>query len=318
MPAVAAAANAAPVANLYIIVGTRAGVVYRYQKGNFSPSASVPIASASKLLTSLIVQQLVADGTMRLDDNPQRYFSYWTSSPTDPRSSVTLAQLLSMTSGFNSDTSGGNCTSNAGTTVQACARAIYDSGLNSAPGSSFSYGGTAFQIAAAMAEAASGKTISQIVNDKLVQPFGLTGTGFYSPSIANPLMAGGGSSSIEDYTKVMAAMLDGRLAPNRAEFIRDRSAGLRVLYDPTAADTSSEWHYALGAWRECDDIPFSANCAGQQVVSSPGAFGWTPWIDYDRGYWAIIGIQAGFGGDAASVRLEQQIQPLIHTALGVP
>lgn len=317
MPAVAAAAEAAPVANLYIIVGTRAGVVYRYQKGSFSPTAGVPIASASKLLTSLVIQQLVADGTLRLDDHPQRYLSYWTNSPTDPRSRVTLDQLLSMTSGFNSDTSGGGCISTAATTVQACARAIYDSGLNSAPGSSFSYGGTAFQIAAAMAEAATGKTINQIVNEELVTPFGLSGTGFYSPSLTNPMMAGGGFSTVEDYAKVMAAMLDGRLAANRAEFIRDRSAGLTVLYDPTA-NATTEWHYALGAWRECDQKPFSAGCTAQQLVSSPGAFGWTPWIDYDRGYWAIIGIQAGFGGDVASVRLEQQIQPLIHSALGMP
>ncbi len=319
MLAVTAAANAASIGDLYIIVGTRAGVVYRYQKGSFAPTTSVPVASASKLLTSVVIQRLVERGTMRLDDRPQRFLPWWTSSAADPRSTVTLAQLLSFTSGFDSDALGGGCIATATTTVQACARAMYDSGPNSVPGSSFAYGGASFQIAAAMAEAATSKTMVQIVNDELVVPFGLTGTAFPSPSTSNPRMAGGGFSTIEDYAKVMAALLDGRLASNRAAFIEDRVGSRTVLYEPEAAGVTGDWHYALGVWRECDDTPFSVACGSQQIVSSPGAFGWTPWIDYDRGYWAIIGMQGTFGlGSVQGVRLEQQIQPLIHTALGVP
>lgn len=318
MPAVTAAANAAPVADLYIIVGTRAGVVYRYQKGSFAPTTSVPIASASKLLTSVVIQRLVERGVMRLDDHPQRWLPYWTGSAADPRSTVTLAQLLSFTSGFDSDSLGGGCISTAATTVQACARAMYESGPNSTPGNNFAYGGASFQIVAAMAEAATGKGVNQIVNDELVAPFGLTGTAFLSPSATNPRMAGGGFSTIEDYAKVMTALLDGRLATNRAAFIEDRVGSKTVLYEPEAAGATGDWHYALGVWRECDDTPYSVACGSQQVVSSPGAFGWTPWIEYDRGYWAIIGMQIGFSGSVTSVRLEQQIQPLIHSALGVP
>ena len=41
MPAVVAAANAAPITNLYIIVGTRNGVVFRFEKGSFAPTALV-------------------------------------------------------------------------------------------------------------------------------------------------------------------------------------------------------------------------------------------------------------------------------------
>ena len=103
MPAVTAAANASFVPNLYIIVGTRAGVVYRYEKGRFPSASTYPIASASKLVASATIQRLVDRGVMRLDDNPQRYLSYWTSSAADQRSRVTLEHLLSFTSGFNTD-----------------------------------------------------------------------------------------------------------------------------------------------------------------------------------------------------------------------
>ncbi len=79
MPAVTAAANASVTPNLYIIVGTRAGVVYRYEKGSFPPASTFAIASASKVVASATIQRLVDRGVMRLDDAPQRYLSYWTS-----------------------------------------------------------------------------------------------------------------------------------------------------------------------------------------------------------------------------------------------
>ena len=55
------------------------------------------------------------------------------------------------------------------------------------------------------------------------------------------------------------------------------------------------------------------------MLSSPGAFGFTPWVDFGKGYWAIIAIEenTGKGFDPASVavELEQALQPLIETAL---
>jgi serine-type D-Ala-D-Ala carboxypeptidase/endopeptidase len=67
--------------------------------------------------------------------------------------------------------------------------------------------------------------------------------------------------------------------------------------------------YGLSAWLEC------ANPAeGCQKMSSPGAFGFTPWIDRERGYYAILGMEyesaQGFG-----FRTEQKLQPVIEQAL---
>ena len=317
MPAVAVAANASPVANLYIIVGDARGVVYRFQKGSFSSTVPVPVASASKLLTSLVVMRLVDRGVLRLDDNPQRVLSNWTSAAADPRSGVTLQQLLSFTSGFNTEGANGNCMADPATTLSACVQGIYAAGLTTAPGTAYAYASPHLQIAGAMAEAATGKPMAQIIREELTTPFGLTATSFPTPSATNPRMAGGAFSTVEDYAIVMAALLDGRMVRDLGGFVQDRTAGLTVLFEPEAAIENGDWHYALGAWRECDDTPFSVRCASQRTISSPGAFGWTPWIDVDRGYWAIIGMQQGLGS-IPSVRLEQQIQPLIATALGVP
>ena len=316
MPAVTAAALASSTADLYIIIGNRSGVVYRFQKGSFSPTAPVLLASASKLLAGVTIMRLVDRGVMRLDDHPQRYLPWWTTSAADSRSQVTLQQLLSFTSGFNSDESTSGCYADAASTTAACARSLYDAGVATPPGASFAYGPAHMTIAAAMAAAATGKSWNQIVADEVTTPLGMTATVNDFPSPANPRIAGGASSTIEDYARLMAAMLGGNLVvlPN---FIQDRTAGTATAYTPIAP-VFGDWHYALGSWRECDAVPFASACASQQLVSSPGAFGWTPWIDLDRGYWAIIGMQQGAGGSVESVRLEQQIQPLIGAALGTP
>lgn len=56
------------------------------------------------------------------------------------------------------------------------------------------------------------------------------------------------------------------------------------------------------------------------MISSAGAFGFTPWIDFNRGYWAVIVLEEplnrGYSPGELSVALEQELQPLIATALG--
>lgn len=56
-------------------------------------------------------------------------------------------------------------------------------------------------------------------------------------------------------------------------------------------------------------------------VISAGAFGLTPWMDFGRGYWANIVLEAplnrGFDPAQRSIALEQELQPLIAEALGI-
>jgi D-alanyl-D-alanine-carboxypeptidase/D-alanyl-D-alanine-endopeptidase len=316
--AIQAAIDASPVANVYVAIGTSSGTIYRYQKGGFSPTAVTPIASATKMLSGVTILRLVEAGRMSLADNPQKYLSYWTSDPADPRSRVTLQQLLSFTSGFNAEETDRGCVSDGSTTIAACAREFYDHGLQTAPGTAFSYGPAHLQIAGAMAEAATRMSFGQLFRQQVGDVAGMSSTAFTIPSGTNPRLSGGGVSTIEDYTAFLDAMRRGRLLTDVASYTADRTTGLPVLNAPDVTMTDGEWHYALTSWRECDDKPFSARCAATRLVSSPGAFGWTPWIDFDRGYWALVGMQEGVGGSVQGVALEQQLQPLINAYLGKP
>lgn len=81
---------------------------------------------------------------------------------------------------------------------------------------------------------------------------------------------------------------------------------------PRAQLTDSA-HYGLTAWLEC-----ATPDEGCEQLSSPGAFGFTPWLDRDAGYFAILGMeldQSGSGVVAFSIDLQQALMPLIVEAL---
>jgi CubicO group peptidase (beta-lactamase class C family) len=307
------------VRDIHVQVGTRNGTVFTFQKGSFAPAAITPIGSAAKFYSGVTIMRLVEAGVLNLDDHPHRYLQYWTRDPSDPRSRVTLQQLLSFTSGFNAEELDDGCITDPATTIAACAREYYERGLGSPPGSAFAYGPAHLQIAAAMAEAATGKPFATLFAEQVAAPAGMSpATDYVAPSRSNPRVAAGVHSTADDGARFLQALLDGRLIRNVDAYLADRTGGLPALNQPGATLSFGQWRYALSVWRECDESPFSAACASQRTISSPGAFGWTPWVDFDRGYWGLIAMQEGFSGSLESVRLEQELQPLIARALGHP
>jgi D-alanyl-D-alanine-carboxypeptidase/D-alanyl-D-alanine-endopeptidase len=137
---------------------------------------------------------------------------------------------------------------------------------------------------------------------------------------SNPLIAGGLRATMNEYARVL-----------QLEFNRGSYQGNRLIADalfttqgtepyPNAlignspfANTGLNYHYGLAAWLECP--PPATNCT---VLSSPGAFGFTPWVDRDGGYYAIIAMEvseAQSGIVAFSVQLAQDLKPLIRDAL---
>ena len=166
-----------------------------------------------------------------------------------------------------------------------------------------------------MAEIAGGKPFSQLFKDKVSTRLA---TGQVSaidfPSAANPRVAGGGRSTGEEYAKMLDAVLGGRALSSLTTFQTDQTANVNFIFRPSAATNTGDWHYAAASWRECDAVVWNATCAASRVISSPGKFGWTPWIDFDAGYYAVVAMEEA-NGSAASVALEQRLQPLIAAAL---
>jgi CubicO group peptidase (beta-lactamase class C family) len=308
--------------NYVFILGNADGRLYSYTKGNASIGEVKLVASFSKWLASAAIMTLVEQGVMSLDDHPQKYIRWWTDDPADSRSQITLEQLLSFTSGFSIIENEYSCVKNNFLDLEECAMDLYQTGITAEPGTQFNYGPAHLQIAAYMAQVASGQTFVQLFDMSVAQPLGLTGTQLRE-NIDNPYVAAGFHSTGADSERFLRALLSGEfLVAQRSVWDADRTGPPVTLgvIPPGLDIDQNPWRYALGHWRECADSSWTIACENRAVVSSPGALGWYPWIDYEHGYYAVIGYQTSVNdttgvASAASMALSNELRPLIEDGL---
>jgi hypothetical protein len=110
---------------------------------------------------------------------------------------------------------------------------------------------------------------------------------------------------------------------------RGLTIGTPALYDEQAREPSPApmienspmqtiglpYRYGLTAWLMC-----GTPAAGCEVLSSPGAFGFTPWLDRASVYYAILGMDLDRGSVESgvvdfAVKLQQELEPLIRAQL---
>ena len=347
---VEAAIQGSSVRNLSFTVGDANGPLYSTTKGTPVGNTPSDLASASKWLVGILAMRMVQAGVVSLDDHPQKYLTFASSDPSDPRSGATLGQLLSLQGGFNTNPAYGGCVQlTVGITLQDCARTIYQTKIDysaipnaatlglpyaqSAPGTLYSYGPYHLHVAAAMLEKAGGRPFPQLFRDYVTTPLGLTQTRYVvlteptnlitsssssSTDPTNPWVAGGAESTVADYAKLLRAMLGNSFITDMDEFTRPRTLGVPRGYVPPAGAT---WEYALGSWVECTGSqvgnPARTDCAAK-VNSSQGAYGWLGWIDRSTGYYALIAAHTLTESSATSVVLEQRLQCEIKYVLSHP
>jgi CubicO group peptidase (beta-lactamase class C family) len=297
--------------------------VFERMYGDFAPDRQVAVASASKLVAGEVILDVVARGQLSLDATTGAVLGW-----TGPNAAITLRQLLSFTSGLDPDPP---CTRQLAITLASCAATIGASTAVAPPGTRFDYGSAHLAVAGRMAEVATGKLWNRLFADTLATPLGLPASVTYytaprqSAGMMNPLVAGGLRASMTDYAQLLAT------AFHRGAY-RGLSIATPALFDQQAIEPYPNvvigqspyvavgygYRYGLASWLECDTP--ATGCA---VISSPGAFGWTPWLDRTTGYYAILGMEVANGGGTTpdgvvsfSVHLAQDLKPAIAAALG--
>jgi CubicO group peptidase (beta-lactamase class C family) len=178
-----------------------------------------------------------------------------------------------------------------------------------------------------MAEVATGRSWQQLFRDRLTAPLGLPAdVRFYAlPNTAlgpqNPLAAGGLRASAHEYGRLLALVFHkGRLGSVAVGTPALFDAQAREPYPAVVIGSSpalrAGWgfRYGLGAWLQC-----ATPASGCAEISSPGAFGFVPWLDRDAGYYATIAMEEVAGsGATVGTTLAQQLAPLIRQALVAP
>jgi len=308
-----AAFEAEGIEGMGLAIYSREGVkVFEQMYGEFEPNRRVPIASASKIVSGVTIFRLIDAGQLSLDSTTGETLG-WTSD----KGAITLRQLLSFTSGLPPEN---RCTYRSELTLEDCVNEIAEVGLMTEPATEFDYGSTHLSVAGRMAEVVTGKAWSEIFAEQTLSTLGLPSDIAYISNplrpapTANPLLAGGLIVSMNDYEPLLHMIFDKGQWQGRQlitsqlfdEQAREPYPGVTVGQSPW-----SERRYGLTAWLECD-----TPATGCTSISSPGAFGFTPFIDRDAGYYAILGMNylnnsaSGFGA-----RTEQQLKPLIAAAM---
>lgn len=278
---------------LSFMISRNGQTLYAQGFGNLTVNSVLPIASATKMPSGIVIMKLVEQGLIDLDRPVKDYVQGKLNWPAD-KNAVTMRMLFNHTSGMSVDAP---CLTQRNTTLQDCAQYIADQPLEfTPPGSQFAYSGSSMQVAAYVAEAITGKKWNDLFAEIVAQPLGLTK--FTYTDTNNPRVAGGASSDVGDYTKIMQMILAGGsyngnriLSPATVALMEtNQIAGIPKLRSP--GDTMLTG-YSFGWWHS-DPIYLAQQPDPRTTgteLSDQGAFGCTPWIDLGLGYSAILLIQ---------------------------
>jgi CubicO group peptidase (beta-lactamase class C family) len=292
--------------------------VYEYMTGGFSPDQRVAIASASKMVAGTVIFRLIDQGYLSLDATTGAVLGW-----TGANAAINLRQLLSFTSGLDPSHP---CTLNANATLAECVDSIAAAAVVAPPATRFDYGSTHLQVAARMAEVVTGSPWNAIFAQQLREPLGLAADAQYYTfprqglGVSNPLVAGGLRMTMNEYARVLRVVFDKgqwqgvNLASSILFDEQARQPYPEVIIGSSPAESNGfTMKYGLTAWLEC-----ATPATGCSSISSPGAFGFTPWIDRANGYYAILGMETtSTQGEVVNwaLTLEQQLKPLILQAL---
>lgn len=282
-------------------IGDRRGVLAEDYLGGYDANTVIAIASASKLLSALRILQIAERGQVSLDEPVVSYLPQFTGE----KGTMTLRQMFSHTAGYGDD-SGSLVLFNTNITLAqavdqiACCRPL-NAGYS--VGGQFSYGGVSMHIAGRVAEVRGGGDWQARWQADIGVPLGTTSIDWlaFGPT-TNYGSAGSARSNLRDYGRVLA-MLANRGRGNGQKVLRASSVAqlqvnlvgnLPIAYAPGNAEPPIR--YGLGSWH--DNVRIAPT---KPLIHSLGAFGFFPWLDFERELYGVFMIRGDAGINSVSV-----------------
>jgi CubicO group peptidase (beta-lactamase class C family) len=296
-----------------VLLAARDGrALHRLTVGRTTPRTVIPIASASKWLTSATLMTFVDAGRLSLDDPVAKYLPAFDGKKRD----ITVRELLSHTTGLPA----AGCEGDPTTTLRGCVASIAagpDPSVTS--GTEFHYSGVGFAVAGRIIERLSGTSFERAFESRVARPLGMLHTRFdgtSNPHSRNPSPAASATSTVDDYARFLRMLaasgtVDGHRilqASSVAEIERDQVRGLDTR-DDGAVQITGIPTYGLGVWRDVvapDDTI--------QVVSGSGALGFYPWIDRVHSTYGVVAVDDELHGPEHAVPASQRIARMLWQA----
>ena len=239
--------------NFYWEIGDATGVLGSGAIGSsYGPDKSIKIASASKWVFGAYFLEKIGRNTQ---PTPQQ---------------VAALEMRAGYSSFNPF----KCVFTG--KVEGCFSAGSNSEVKPQDIGKFSYGGGGSQKLAL--ELGLGGLNSDALTREVMGPLGITGL-----SYAHPQLAGGLEGPPSAYAQFLRRIVSGQL--RMKQFLGYAPVCTQPGTCPNASFSPAKaaWHYSLDHWIEDDPANF-----GDGAFSSPGAFGFYPWIAADKTTYGLL------------------------------
>ena len=215
--------------------------------GTVEPDSAFRVGSLSKTFVAVMLLQLVADGTIGLDDPVVAHAADLTIAD-----GVTIRQLLAHRSGIAEHLDGELAPAVLADPARSWTPAdvidlVVDQPRDFPPGAEFAYSNTNYIVAGLLLERVTGMTLADNLRSRITEPLGLTST-YFAPDDARSPIGGfsnslpGGDTSGDSYRALETASgAAGAListAPDLAVFIRALAHG-ELLDQATYAEMTS-------------------------------------------------------------------------------
>ena len=290
---------------------------YTFNRGASTLQTVYESASTSKLVSAVIIMRLVEQGYLMLSAKPQDLIQSWPIASSDPLYGMTLAHLMSFTSGLTVEPP---CLNDPNSDLESCVSSIANTNAAKGitAGSQFFYAATHQDVAALMAVKARRVASWQDVFAEFKAQTGVFPTSTFDiPSLVNPRIAGGMHFTGEEYLAFLRALKAGSLlnAASMTQMLADYTASVPIVYSPIFSGIGGgpglgeDWHFGFGLLHECQSATF--NCVVGARVSSPGALGSYPFWDRSKNYTGIVVRQGVFGTLPAGILIERTVQPTV-------
>ena len=278
-----------------VVVVQDGAIVYERYHPSVGPDTVMASYSAAKSFTAAIVGLLVSDGLLTLDEHPPR--PEWPDG--DPRTEITLRELLQMSSGLQWDEVQSLATMGLAMLASPSAASLMaQQPLEREPGTAFEYStGTSALVAGIAAEALGGcAALDDYLHARLLDPIGIT--------TADVLTDGGGcfvgglgmDMTARDFARFGLLFARGG--------VWDGEQVLPTAWvDEIRVPSPTNPQYGLHWWLSTTGGEFAAiGLGGQQIAVVPGAD-------------LVVVVNSTLGSDTAAAQLVSQIAAAFGAAV---
>lgn len=304
--------------NTAFLIGDRSGPRFETAHGWASLDAERAVASVTKSVTGLAIYRLMGQGRLNPESRVAEFVEAWAQDVSDPGGNVTLAHLLSLTTGFRNPSFWSSCArpwrQGLRRSWEDCVNEIAHYPITHVPGTRYSYGPAHLVVAAAAAHKAVNRELHtsewvSTLREEVYVPSNITERPVFGSVLADvqkwfpfptfglgcpedfPDFSGGLQMSARQVRQIAHAFQFGALLerPLFERFIEDHSVNVSTWEMPDYTGSKYSWHYAQTSWLKCRGPTGLADvCGADDVIFFTGRLGSSVWMDMNRGYHVVM------------------------------